>query len=136
MDINYFLSRTAALLGIFLVIFGNVIGWQPHCMAEDVYHAINLLLLFGGSTSKGRKGTAIVSNLTKNSSIKATEIGNITRRFQITIPESIVKQLGLQVGDSVLFEEQKGKIIVSPLVPAGESVDWLKKRKPSAKSGK
>lgn len=62
--------------------------------------------------------------------------GKITRRFQITIPESIVKQLGLQVGDSVLFEEQKGKIIVSPLVPAGETLDWLKKRKPLAKSGK
>lgn len=62
--------------------------------------------------------------------------GKITRRFQITIPESIVKQLGLQVGDSVLFEERNGKIIVSPLVPAGETLDWLKKRKTQNKGEK
>lgn len=61
--------------------------------------------------------------------------GKITRRFQLTLPKEIVKSLHLEEGDSVWYELKDGKIIVTPLVPPGESVEWLKNRQKKAKKG-
>lgn len=49
----------AALLVQFLVGFGNVIGRQPHFMAEADQHFMNLFAVLVGQTAKGRKGTAL-----------------------------------------------------------------------------
>lgn len=47
-----------AILMQTLVTFGNVIGRQPHCMAEADYHAMNENAVLVGPTSKARKGTS------------------------------------------------------------------------------
>jgi hypothetical protein len=49
----------AALLVQFLVGFGNVIGRQPHFMAEADRHFMNLFSVIVGQTAKGRKGTSL-----------------------------------------------------------------------------
>jgi hypothetical protein len=46
----------AAVLVQTLIDFGNVVGRQPHCMAEADYHALNENGVLVGATSKGRKG--------------------------------------------------------------------------------
>jgi hypothetical protein len=48
----------AALLVQFLVAFGNVIGREPHFIADGARHALNLFAVIVGRTSKGRKGTS------------------------------------------------------------------------------
>jgi hypothetical protein len=48
----------AALLVQLLVGFGNVIGRQPHFVAEADKHFTNLFAVIVGQTAKGRKGTA------------------------------------------------------------------------------
>jgi len=48
----------AALLGQFLVVFGNAVGSRPHFMAESDRHGVNLNAVFVGKTAKGRKGTS------------------------------------------------------------------------------
>lgn len=52
-------SDPAALLLQFLTAFGNVIGRGPHFYGERDRHALNLFVVLVGTTSKGRKGTAL-----------------------------------------------------------------------------
>lgn len=47
-----------ALLGQFLVCFGNLIGRKAHFIAEGCKHFFNLYILLIGQTAKGRKGSA------------------------------------------------------------------------------
>ena len=47
-----------ALLLIFLVVFGNVIGRSAHFLVSGGRHAANLFLALVGATSAGRTGTA------------------------------------------------------------------------------
>ena len=47
-----------AMLGQFLVGFGNLIGHRARFIAEDDSHFLNLFLVLIGKTSKGRKGTS------------------------------------------------------------------------------
>lgn len=49
----------AALLLQFLAAFGNVVGRGPHFYGERDRHALNLFVVLVGTTSKGRKGTAL-----------------------------------------------------------------------------
>ena len=48
----------AALLIQFLIAFGNVIGRDPHAIADASRHGGNLFAVFTGETSKSRKGTS------------------------------------------------------------------------------
>ncbi len=48
----------AALLGQFLLAFGNAAGASPHFLAEADRHGVNLNAVFVGETAKGRKGTS------------------------------------------------------------------------------
>ena len=48
----------AALLGQSLVLFGNVVGRQPHVWVEADRHGLNLALAVVGDTSKARKGVS------------------------------------------------------------------------------
>jgi hypothetical protein len=47
-----------ALLLIFLVLFGNIIGRSAHFIVSGVWHGANLFLGLVGATVAGRKGTA------------------------------------------------------------------------------
>lgn len=49
----------AAMLLQALVVFGNVIGSRPHCLADGGRHGMNLNAVLVGTTSKGRKGTSL-----------------------------------------------------------------------------
>lgn len=51
-------SDPVALLLQFLVCFGNAVGRQPHCIADDAEHYAVLYILLAGSTAKARKGTS------------------------------------------------------------------------------
>ncbi len=51
-------ADSAALLFQGLVIFGNILGPNPHFMVEATEHRCNENLLLVGDTSKGRKGTS------------------------------------------------------------------------------
>ncbi len=48
----------AALLGQFLAAFGNIIGREPHALADGARHGLNLFVCISGETSKARKGTS------------------------------------------------------------------------------
>jgi len=48
----------AAILTQMLVIFGNIVGRNPHFMVEDDRHGTNEFLVTVGSTGHGRKGVA------------------------------------------------------------------------------
>jgi len=48
----------AALLGQFLLGFGNIIGPSPHYFVEDTPHHTNLFVVAVGETAKSRKGTS------------------------------------------------------------------------------
>ena len=47
-----------ALLSLFLVAFGNIVGRGPHFTVEDRRHYLNLFCVLVGATGVGRKGTA------------------------------------------------------------------------------
>ncbi|MBI4321043.1 MAG: bifunctional DNA primase/polymerase [Chloroflexi bacterium] len=47
-----------ALLGQFLIAFGNIIGRGPHFQVEADYHPLNEFIALVGPTAKGRKGTS------------------------------------------------------------------------------
>src|SRR5579885_1936251 len=51
-------ADTAALLGQFLVAFGNLAGRSAHVRAEADEHDTNLFLVLVGRSAKGRKGVA------------------------------------------------------------------------------
>jgi hypothetical protein len=51
-------ADTVALLVQILIEFGNVVGRDPHCVAEADYHALNAFAVLVGMTSKGRKGSS------------------------------------------------------------------------------
>ena len=51
-------SDSAALLGQFLTIFGNVAGRNAYFVAEADFHFMNLFCVLVGTTAKGRKGTS------------------------------------------------------------------------------
>ena len=51
-------ADSAALLIQILTAFGNVIGRNPHALADGSRHAMNLSAVLVGETSKARKGTA------------------------------------------------------------------------------
>lgn len=51
-------SDSAALLGQFLLAFGNAAGASPHFLAEADKHGININAVFVGETAKARKGTS------------------------------------------------------------------------------
>lgn len=36
----------------------------------------------------------------------------VTRKFQVTIPKNLAKQLGIRPGDAVVFEEIGGAVVV------------------------
>ena len=48
-----------AILGQALVMFGNIIGNQPHFKAEQDIHHLNEFIAIVGATSEGRKGVSI-----------------------------------------------------------------------------
>lgn len=47
-----------AILGQFLVGFGNAVGRGPHWVAERTRHGVNLFVCVCGNSSKARKGTS------------------------------------------------------------------------------
>ncbi len=51
-------SDPAALLLQTLAAFGNLVGREPHFMAESDWHGTNLFVVLVGATSKGRKGSS------------------------------------------------------------------------------
>jgi BT4734-like, N-terminal domain/Protein of unknown function (DUF3987) len=51
-------ADSVALLIQILTAFGNVIGRNPHALADGSRHAMNLSAVLVGKTSKARKGTA------------------------------------------------------------------------------
>lgn len=52
----------------------------------------------------------------------------VRRNFQITLPSSIRKRLGLKVGDILKTTLEKGKIVISPAktIDAEQSWFWTK----------
>jgi hypothetical protein len=48
----------AALLLQFLVASGNIVGHEPHFVAEETWHHLNLYTVIVGATSQSRKGTS------------------------------------------------------------------------------
>lgn len=51
-------ADNVALLSNLLVAFGNVVGDEPHFIADGSRHSMRLFAVHVGETSKGRKGTA------------------------------------------------------------------------------
>jgi hypothetical protein len=47
-----------AILGQFLVMFGNAVGGSPHVQVGADLHGTNLFIVLVGQTSRGRKGTS------------------------------------------------------------------------------
>ncbi len=80
-----------ALLGQFLVAFGNVVGRGPHFMAEADRHGLNLFLVLVGISAKGRKGTSW---------------GHIRRLFETVVPDWARACLasGLSSGEGLIWQ--------------------------------
>jgi antitoxin PrlF len=54
----------------------------------------------------------------------------LTSKGQITIPQIVRRILGLQTGDAVEFDMQRGKVELRPLRPKGASAGILKRHLP------
>lgn len=51
-------SDISALIGQFLIMYGNALGRTAHAKVEDSFHYLNEFVVLVGDTSKGRKGTS------------------------------------------------------------------------------
>jgi AbrB family looped-hinge helix DNA binding protein len=54
----------------------------------------------------------------------------LTSKGQITIPQIVRRILGLQTGDALEFDVQRGKVELRPLRPKGVSAGILKRHLP------
>ncbi len=52
-------------------------------------------------------------------------VAKIKEKFQVTIPLSIRKRLSVKVGDTVDVREEKGKIVILPVVTIDPSQSWF-----------
>jgi len=52
-------------------------------------------------------------------------VAKIKEKFQVTIPVSIRRRLAVKVGDVVDVREEKGKIIILPVVTIDPSQSWF-----------
>jgi len=79
----------AALLGQFLVMFGNAVGREPYAMVNGTRHGTNLYLNVVGATAGGRKGSSY---------------GEIRYLFQNTYPEWLRSCIatGLTTGEGII----------------------------------
>lgn len=80
----------SALLGQFIVAFGNAIGRQPYFRVEGDFHYPNLFIAVVGETSKARKGTSI---------------GQVLSVFTRAVPQwkDECIQSGLSSGEGLIF---------------------------------
>lgn len=93
----------AALLGQFLVAFGNVVGRTPFFQVEATRHYPNLFLAVVGDTAKARKGTSW---------------NQIRRVFGLVSPDFAKRTVdGLSSGEGLIWE------VRDPLDEADESGD-------------
>lgn len=100
----------AALLLQLLAAFGNVIGPNPHWLAEGATrHALNLFVVIVGDTAKGRKGTSW---------------GQVERLLRIAAPEWLTTCIstGLSTGEGLVHRvrdpgrtrDERGRLVEDP----------------------
>ena len=106
----------AALLIQMLIAVGNVVGRQPHCLAEADYHGLNEFAVLVGATSKGRKGSSA---------------GHIRRLLSRVDPEWVGTRLqaGLSSGEGLIWAVRdpiiKREVIRQKGRPTGEYEDVI-----------
>lgn len=100
-----------ALLGQFLVAFGNVVGRGPHFVAEADRHYPNLFAGLVGTTAKGRKGSSL---------------GQVRRLFETLEPAWAKDRIlsGLSSGEGLIWAVRDPIEKQVPIKEKGRVVDY------------
>ncbi len=100
-----------AIMGQFLVCFGNVVGRSAHFVAEADQHYANLDMCLVGATSKGRKGSSI---------------GHVLRTIESVDPtwRNERVQSGLSSGEGLIWAVRDPIYKRQPVKEKGRTVDY------------